>query len=119
MMNERLPLNELASPSPGQNPYERHIYSQEYLEEERSQRQDYERNAKQEFGGSSHREALVHEAEKETKTRTPRTSQASRFATELYVVSYLISFSIVGTLARLGLQALPAYPGGPVITSEL
>lgn len=112
-------LDELASPSPVQNPHERHIYSQEYLEEQRSQGQDYERNAEQEFGESSHRQAPVDEAEAETKTRTARISQASRFVTELYVVSYLISFSILGTLARLGLQALTAYPGSPVITSEL
>jgi fluoride exporter len=110
-------LDELVSPSPVQNPYERHISSQVYLEEQRSQEQDYERDAEQEFGESSHRQAPVDETE--TKTRTPPTSQASRFATELYVVSYLISFSILGTLARLGLQALTAYPGSPVITSEL
>lgn len=110
-------LDELASPSPVQNPYERHIYSQEYLEEQRSQGQDYERNAEQEFGESSHRQIPVDDAE--TETGTPRTYKASRFATELYVVSYLISFSILGTLARLGLQALTAYPGSPVITSEL
>jgi len=110
-------LDELAAPSPVQNPYERHEYLQEYLEEQRSQGQGYERNAEQEFAESSRRQGPIDEAE--TKTRTLRTSRASRFATELYVVSYLISFSILGTLARLGLQALTAYPGNPVITSEL
>ena len=58
------------------------------------------------------------EAESEAETKT-QISRASRFATELYVVSYLITFSILGTLARLGLQALTAYPGSPVMTSEL
>ncbi|KAN0102134.1 CrcB-like domain containing protein [Hyaloscypha variabilis] len=110
-------LDELASPSPIQNPYERHIYSQEYLEEQRSQEQDYERNAEQDCGESSHRQATVDDAAR--NTQTPRISQASRLTTELYVVSYLISFSILGTLARLGLQALTAYPGSPVSTSEL
>jgi fluoride ion exporter CrcB/FEX len=43
----------------------------------------------------------------------------SRFATELYTVSYLIFFSILGTLARLGLQWLTFYPGAPVVTSVL
>ena len=110
-------LDELASPSPVQNPYERHIYLQEYLEEQRSQEEGYERNTEQEIGEGSHRQTPVDEAE--TNTRTPRAFQVSRFATELYVISYLISFSILGTLARLGLQALTAYPGSPVITSEL
>ncbi|KAL8735447.1 MAG: hypothetical protein Q9181_002828 [Wetmoreana brouardii] len=45
--------------------------------------------------------------------------QVSRFATELYTVSYLIFFSILGTLARLGLQALTIYPGAPVQTGVL
>ncbi|MCJ1368760.1 hypothetical protein MMC16_007906 [Acarospora aff. strigata] len=38
----------------------------------------------------------------------------SRVATQLYAVSYLIFFSILGTLARLGLQALTTYPNAPV-----
>ena len=45
--------------------------------------------------------------------------QISRFATELYTISYLILFSILGTLARLGLQALTFYPGAPVQTGLL
>ncbi|CAJ2506808.1 Uu.00g079940.m01.CDS01 [Anthostomella pinea] len=43
----------------------------------------------------------------------------SRLATEVYTVSYLILFSIFGTLARLGLQALTYYPGAPVALSVL
>lgn len=40
----------------------------------------------------------------------PRLSSS---ATELYTVSYLVLFSILGTLARLGLQWLTFYPGAP------
>ena len=43
----------------------------------------------------------------------------STFARELYTVSYLIFFSLLGTLARLGLQALTFYPGAPVQTGVL
>ncbi len=43
----------------------------------------------------------------------------SRLATELYTISYLVFFSILGTLARLGLQALTFYPGAPVQTGLL
>ena len=44
---------------------------------------------------------------------------ASRIATEIYTISHLIFFSIFGTLARLGLQALTFYPGAPVQTGVL
>ncbi|KAI7529711.1 hypothetical protein KC331_g15071 [Hortaea werneckii] len=36
--------------------------------------------------------------------------------TELYIISYLTFFSILGTLARLGMQWLTFYPGAPVVT---
>ncbi|KAL9124477.1 MAG: hypothetical protein Q9217_006193 [Psora testacea] len=49
-------------------------------------------------------------------SRAPR---ASRFATGLSTISYLIFFSLFGTLARLGLQALTFYPGAPVQTGLL
>ncbi|KAL8761892.1 MAG: hypothetical protein Q9184_002023 [Pyrenodesmia sp. 2 TL-2023] len=45
--------------------------------------------------------------------------RVSHWATELYTVSHLIFFSILGTLARLGLQALTFYPGAPVQTGVL
>ncbi|RDW88528.1 hypothetical protein BP6252_00560 [Coleophoma cylindrospora] len=40
-------------------------------------------------------------------------------ATHLYTVSYLIFFSLLGTLARLGLQAITFYPGAPIVFSEV
>ncbi|KAI0390405.1 CrcB-like protein-domain-containing protein [Xylariaceae sp. FL0594] len=43
----------------------------------------------------------------------------SKWLTELYTVSYLIFFAILGTLARLGLQALTFYPGAPVLFSSV
>lgn len=43
----------------------------------------------------------------------------SRFFKELYIISYLVLFSILGTLARLGLSALTFYPGSPVQTGIL
>ncbi|CBX96686.1 hypothetical protein IAQ61_005450 [Plenodomus lingam] len=50
---------------------------------------------------------------------TPQAQRASEVMTELYTISYLIFFSIWGTLARVGLQALTFYPGAPVVFSEL
>lgn len=40
-------------------------------------------------------------------------------STHLYTLSYLVFFAILGTLARLGLQALTFYPGAPVVTGVL
>ncbi|KAL7625972.1 hypothetical protein AAE478_002741 [Parahypoxylon ruwenzoriense] len=45
--------------------------------------------------------------------------KVSRLATEIYTVSYLILFAILGTLARLGLQALTYYAGAPVSFSSV
>ncbi|KAL4801171.1 CrcB-like protein-domain-containing protein [Aspergillus venezuelensis] len=50
---------------------------------------------------------------------TPNTLSSPSAATTLYTLSYLIFFSIFGTLARLGLQALTFYPGAPVVTGVL
>ena len=45
--------------------------------------------------------------------------RASKLATEIYTISYLVLFSFVGTLSRLGLQGLTFYPGAPVQTGVL
>ncbi|KAI1925227.1 hypothetical protein LOZ12_002829 [Ophidiomyces ophidiicola] len=43
----------------------------------------------------------------------------SEFATKLYIISYLVFFSIFGALARIGLEALTFYAGAPVTTGVL
>lgn len=48
--------------------------------------------------------------------RKPRFSSA---ATQLYTLSYLVFFSILGTLARIGLTALTTFPGSPVIFATI
>jgi fluoride ion exporter CrcB/FEX len=50
---------------------------------------------------------------------TPRKQSVSRLATKIYTVSYLILFSLLGTLARLGLGKLTVYPGAPAQTGVL
>ncbi|KAK4887995.1 hypothetical protein LTR28_003055, partial [Elasticomyces elasticus] len=44
---------------------------------------------------------------------------ASKFATQLFTVSYLILFSMLGTLSRVGIQWLTFYPGTPLATPVL
>ncbi|KAL8639702.1 MAG: hypothetical protein Q9226_008842 [Calogaya cf. arnoldii] len=48
-----------------------------------------------------------------------RHRRVSRLTTHFYTISYLIFFSILGTLARIGLQALTFYPGAPVVTGVI
>lgn len=52
--------------------------------------------------------------ETDKKRVSARQDDVSQRATQLYTISHLIFFSILGTLARLGLQALTLYPGNPV-----
>ena len=57
--------------------------------------------------------------EKAKQEAYPLRQRVSKLATQIYTISYLIFFSILGTLARLGLQALTFYPGAPVQTGLL
>jgi hypothetical protein len=56
--------------------------------------------------------------EKDTKD-LKYTDKPSATATKVYTISYLILFAILGTLARLGLQALTFFPGALIVFSEL
>ncbi|KAK8076339.1 CrcB-like protein [Apiospora phragmitis] len=74
---------------------------QQYSRDQQRRRRDSDVQAEKQPPGKQHRE----------------TYEVSRLATQLYTISYLILFSIFGTLARLGLQALTYYPGAPMATS--
>jgi fluoride ion exporter CrcB/FEX len=87
-----------------QNPHEQAIYRFQSLEQVRSQEQQRRRSL------AEGRPLEEGEGEKPPEGRV----EVSRLITQLYTVSYLILFSILGTLARLGLQALPNYPGTPI-----
>ncbi|PGH32061.1 hypothetical protein GX50_05130 [[Emmonsia] crescens] len=43
-------------------------------------------------------------------------AKLSDYATRLYTISYLVFFSILGALARIGLEWLTFYPGAPLST---
>ncbi|KAF2225712.1 CrcB-like protein-domain-containing protein, partial [Elsinoe ampelina] len=43
----------------------------------------------------------------------------SHLLIQLYIISHLTLFSLLGTLARLGIQWLTTYPGAPITTSVL
>lgn len=91
-------LNEIAAPSPIQSPQGgRH---KKYLEDRDSGRP------------STNQKAEKHDVNSQRQ-------HASKLATEIYTISYLVFFSVMGTLSRLGLQALTFYPGAPVQTGVL
>lgn len=54
----------------------------------------------------------------ELDSHSPKSVKISIFATQIYTASYLILFSILGTLARLGLETLTQYDGAPVTFSS-
>lgn len=98
-------LNELRAPEPA-GPETRLDHGQPYLEE----------------GGEP---ASFDEAEpphfgpKHERTPSQARESHSKLATTAFTISYLIFFSIFGTLARLGLQWLTFYPGAPITTPVL
>ncbi|KAL3417721.1 hypothetical protein PVAG01_10731 [Phlyctema vagabunda] len=97
-------LDEVAEPAPVQNPNEDPIYPRESLEDARGQEE-------------SDKKSAAHSGDA-TRGQDPE-SNVSSIATQLYTISYLVLFSLLGTLARLGLQALTFYPGAPIVFSEL
>ena len=112
-------LDELATPSPVENPDEEPMYLYKSLEEVKTQEKEYQRDQRNQ---ERERKASIARGEEPPKVEEEEEKdvhQVSRFATQLYVISYLILFSFLGTLARLGLQAITFYPGAPVIFSEL
>ncbi|RAL14913.1 FluC/FEX family fluoride channel [Aspergillus homomorphus CBS 101889] len=68
--------------------------------------------------GSS-RAPHAHEKPPEEPYAPPPSAPTSQRRKALYTHSYLVFFSIFGTLARLGLQSLTDYPGAPISTSVL
>jgi CrcB protein len=106
-----------------QYPHERHYYEQAFLEQRYSQRGAYpgnrihENGEEQSVANDSDGQPAVDKSE--MKPSNILRSRVSNLATEFYAVSYLISFSILGCLARLGLQNLTAYNGSPVTTNGI
>ncbi len=107
-------LDELATPSPIENPDEEAVYLHKSLEEAKDEEEEYQRNQEKE-----RRNSIARGEPPAEKKPEPGVHQVSRFATQLYTISYLILFAILGTLARLGLQAITFYSGAPVVFSEL
>lgn len=89
-------LDEFAAPAPEQNPGEHALYGHSSLEDERSRRRE----------------------STSVQSRAAPERLGVRVSGQLRVISYLVFFSILGVLARLGLQALSLYPGAPIAIAE-
>ncbi|KAK3401242.1 CrcB-like protein-domain-containing protein [Sordaria brevicollis] len=109
---------EASNISPVQNPDEEPITRHQTLEQVGSQDREYLREQRQHPKPPAEAEPSE-DYDREKGAQQPgavRKQNVSRLATELYTISYLIFFSLLGTLARLGLQALTSnYPQSLVI----
>ncbi|UKZ91469.1 uncharacterized protein TrAFT101_006447 [Trichoderma asperellum] len=109
-------LDELAVTSPVENTEENAIYRHHDLEETRSRQQEWKRHNEQLRRSSIPTATSANNQDKEEKEKGNR---VSRLATQIYTLSYLILFSILGTLARIGLTALTFYPNTPVLFTTI
>lgn len=105
-------LDEIAAKGPIENLEERRRYNYETLEDARSH--DLEDTTDQ-AGSTSGDGGSPTVAQ--GRDKPAQGMQVSSLATQIYTVSYLILFSFLGTLARLGLQWLTNYAGAPVFPS--
>src|ERR1700743_443099 len=91
-------LYEIAAPPPEQNPSEGRLYQHRSIEDTRSRSRERRLS----------RESRVEETPKDRA-----------FSQNILTLSYLAFFSILGTLARVGLQNLTNYPNAPIVSSEI
>lgn len=102
-------LEEIA-PIPSRD--ERQLRPTPSLEEDRALEHEYS-------GNEEARRRASRALGEQPETEKPKPGGVSRLATEIYTISYLILFALLGTLARLGLQALTFYAGAPISFSSV
>ncbi|CAK7265233.1 hypothetical protein SEPCBS57363_001479 [Sporothrix epigloea] len=96
-------LNEIEGPSPSENPDELPVASHHSLEEYRRADATDKRVSERPLSSSD-----------DGRPKKHRRETVSRLRTEIYTISYLVFFALLGTLARLGLISLTTYAGAPV-----
>ncbi|MCJ1383491.1 hypothetical protein MMC17_006605 [Xylographa soralifera] len=114
-------LNELLGPAPIENPAENRTYRHCDLEEAREEYQQIEHDRQSNRQGRG--DPLPQPDNQPPTSNVSGTVSARRrisaYLAKTVVPSYLILFSILGTLARLGMQALTTYPEAPIAFPEL
>ena len=102
-------LGEVAIPAPVENTEENAVYEHGTLEERLGT----------DIRAPPSTQLVAVDGAEQQHPETLSRYRATRTVTELYTVSYLIFFSIFGTLARLGIESLVTFPGMPVAFSTL
>lgn len=106
-------LDEVAATSPVENVTEAPIYRHHSLEQIRSR--DQEERASRRASAAEREHADAAQLADIEVVDEKSEQHVSRLATQIYTISYLVLFAVWGTLARVGLSALTAYPGEPVL----
>ncbi|KAE8138581.1 CrcB-like protein-domain-containing protein [Aspergillus pseudotamarii] len=109
-------LNEVAAPPPVYDPSERSSRLNDYLEyqpERSSQRSPPDTRTE------PVRPDDVQSPDEDPQEKHPKPSRILKFLHTTYIVSYLVLFSMIGTLLRVVIECLTFYPGAPVNTSVL
>ncbi|KAK5167785.1 uncharacterized protein LTR77_007484 [Saxophila tyrrhenica] len=101
-------LTEVAAPPPASRTGDREAATGA----EQSLEEDLQEEDVSEESRSWHRQRQP----EELLRRKDEPAKTSKFLTELYTISYLVFFAILGTLARLGVQWITFYPGTPMVT---
>lgn len=112
-----LNVGEVTDAGPVQNVDEDAFYQHRSLEDSRARDQQYIRDRTAARRASEGHLPAPEDPQGEQDSSGQEVSTVSRLATQIYAISYLIFFSFLGTLARLGLQTLTKYPGAPVFPS--
>lgn len=105
-------LDELAVTSPVENIDETYVYHHRSLEQTRTS----ERQRRASISESVPAGGIL---ESDIESAVARGTQVSKLQTEVFTISYLVFFAILGTLGRVGLSALTSYPGAPVIFESI
>jgi CrcB protein len=114
-------LDEVAAGGPVNNYDESAVYTHHSLEETRGHDEEYRESRRQSLkaGEPPSTAAGADRSPSEKAKDGDDSPPVSQLATKVYTLSYLVFFSFMGTLARLGLTALTTYPGTPVIFSTI
>lgn len=138
--DEEIDLDEIQAPPPGQNfdnapslEHNRTPSTNEDTEKSSLSREESgldelfapPPNGNPDEGEANHHDHLEHQSNRNLKQQESRSTgdvkqtKLSHFLIQFYVYSYLIRFSFLGVLARIGLQTLTLYPGALIPNTDL
>ncbi|OAA33968.1 Camphor resistance CrcB protein [Metarhizium rileyi] len=106
VLNEYGNLDELAAPCPVENVTDGPVYRHSSLEDARRRERERRTGPSQQLPGPPSEAGIGQET-------------VSELLTQLYTLSYLVFFALMGTLARLGLTALTHYVDTPVMFTTI